>query len=619
MKALDHLLQAIRAAAVYNPEVQVAPACILWPDSDRQWESIMPILQSQLPELLILGNYDPKQRMGPAIWLRCMIAGCLEDVSLPEDRIPIIYLPNVSRRDLRAIESCPDFLKPLAELQYRGVIWSQINAKDWTILAWLKSEQTGLGLDVAQDNDTKNAMQLALHRFLEEDISLLKGKRLDRDYFNTLLSGGDPIRDLLLWLDDADAFQKSRGINEWKAFIEICKSQLNFDPQTEGVLSGAALLANHEGPWQAVWKRYREAPVHYPGIPKQIRKCKAPDFDLLANVQSAGGWPQWNENQEAILRRDLLSLAKKPGHEATDAIAKYEERHRARRASVWAELDEAPLARALQYLAVMAKITKVGLAAGSMKDLSVKYQSDGWLADDAVLRAMAQVNRAEDIDAIGTAVRSIYLPWLEESARHLQKVWKSDKKNPPGKHSEYVSEECLLFVDGLRFDCAKRLSEKLREYGCKVEESVMWAALPSVTATGKPAVAPLSADTDWVKDKSADSGFEAMSTVQLRKAIEKSGYSIVSSPHSHLSELSENKKIWHEFGNIDRKGHDHGWKLARQIDALILEIQERIVELLATGWKRIRVVTDHGWLLMPGVAKKQVQVLVITNGDVVQP
>ncbi|MCW5599568.1 MAG: hypothetical protein KIT59_10745 [Nitrosomonas sp.] len=276
VKVVNHLIKTIRDAAVYNPEIQVAPACILWPDHDRQWEAIIPVLQSGLPELMILGDYVPDRRSGPAIWLRCVIAGRAEDVSLPKDRAPIFYLPGVSRQDLRAIESCPDYLKPLAELQYRGVIWSQINAKDWTILAYLKSDQGELGLDVAQDNDAKNAMQLALYRLLDEDVSLLKAKRLDKDYFNTLLTGGDPIRDLLQWLDQGDAFQVSRGENEWKTFVEVCKSQLAFNPQSEGILAGATRLAKHEAPWHAVWERYCEAPKRYRNIPSQIRKCPPP-------------------------------------------------------------------------------------------------------------------------------------------------------------------------------------------------------------------------------------------------------------------------------------------------------------------------------------------------------
>lgn len=224
------LMVAIRDAAVFNPEVQVAPACILWPDRDRQWEAVLPVLQAELPELFVLGDFTPEKRTGPAIWLRCILADQTEEAVVPANHTPIFYLPGVSRQGLRAVESCPERLKPLAELQYRGTIWSQINAKDWTILAFLKSDQGGLGLDVAQDADTKNAMQLALYRLLDEEAELLKGKRLDKDYFNTLLTGGDPVRDVLQWLDQGDTFQRTRGENEWKAFVEVCKSQFVFNP-----------------------------------------------------------------------------------------------------------------------------------------------------------------------------------------------------------------------------------------------------------------------------------------------------------------------------------------------------------------------------------------------------
>jgi len=191
MRILDGLIKAVRDAAVFNPEVQVAPVCILWPDRDRQWEAVIPRLQNDLsacdaqagmPELLVLGDYDPERKTGPAIWLRCVIARKVDDIPFSEDITPILYLPGVSRQDLRAVEICPESLKPLAELQYLGVIWSQVNGKDWTILAFLKSDQGGLGLDVAKDKATLSAMQLSLYRLLDEEVELLKGKRLDKGY-----------------------------------------------------------------------------------------------------------------------------------------------------------------------------------------------------------------------------------------------------------------------------------------------------------------------------------------------------------------------------------------------------------------------------------------------------
>lgn len=83
----------------FNLEVQVAPACILWPDSERQWEAAISVLQAELSELMILGDYSPEKRTGPTIWLRCVIAGRAPDATLPTDRTPILYLPGVSRQD----------------------------------------------------------------------------------------------------------------------------------------------------------------------------------------------------------------------------------------------------------------------------------------------------------------------------------------------------------------------------------------------------------------------------------------------------------------------------------------------------------------------------------------
>jgi hypothetical protein len=92
------------------------------PAGDRQWETIIPRLQKDLPELFVLGDYAAENRTGPGIWLRCVVAGKVEEYKEfldPEvNKLPvIIYLPGVSRRDMRAVESCPEPLKPIADLR----------------------------------------------------------------------------------------------------------------------------------------------------------------------------------------------------------------------------------------------------------------------------------------------------------------------------------------------------------------------------------------------------------------------------------------------------------------------------------------------------------------------
>lgn len=603
---IDALVQKIRDAARFNPDLQVAPACILWPDRDRQWEAVIPRLQGEIPELLVLGDYQPDKRTGPAIWLRCALAGNRDGIHLPPDCPPIIYLPGISRQELRAVENCPEALKPLAELQYRGVIWSQINAKDWTILAFLKSDQGGLGLDVAQDNDTKSAMQLALYRLLDEEIGLLQGKPLGKDYFNTLLTGGDPVRDLLQWLDQGDSFQQGRTENEWKGFVEVCKSQLGFNPQTQGVLAGTSKLAAHEGAWQSVWNRFCESPHRYPNIPDQINRCKPPIFDLFTSVETASGWPQWNQTEEDGLRRELQSLNTLPPHVVSTRLLELEKQHAARRLLVWAELGKSPLVQALEALVLLVNTTRNGLASGSLQDLMAGYATTGWQADDAVMKALAAVDKAADVEAVSTAIRCVYLPWLEASARHLQKLV-CHGEYPGGtirttKTAAYSQGECILFVDGLRFDTAKSLMEKLERCRFEVTEQPVWAALPSVTATGKAAITPvrdkisgMEGNTDFEPSVAA-TGQSLKGGYHLKKLLTDNGWTLLERANNGNAQGN----AWCEFGDIDHEGHDRGWKLAKHLDTLLDDITERITALLQAGWKNIRVVTDHGWLLMPG-------------------
>lgn len=105
-----------------------------------------------MPELLTLGGYDPDVRAGPAIWLRCVVDGTIEPSGMPAAdgpiepsdrgpaaRVPIIYLPGLKRGNLRAGESCPEAVRPLVELLYRGVLWNHPNGRDWTVATFLGS------------------------------------------------------------------------------------------------------------------------------------------------------------------------------------------------------------------------------------------------------------------------------------------------------------------------------------------------------------------------------------------------------------------------------------------------------------------------------------------------
>ena len=201
---LDRLAELLAKAASGNSHTAATAVAVLWTDKERQWEGAIGQLRQAMPRLLTLGDFNIEQRSGPAIWLKCAIAGSLPAVQF--EGVPVVYLPGVSRAELRAIESCPRDLQPLAELQYRGVLWSQANAKDWTLGAFLASKSGGLGLDVAQDKATQEALSQALQAgvLLDRSVDEFKGRSINAEWLLGLLAP-NPTRDLLLWMNAPDA------------------------------------------------------------------------------------------------------------------------------------------------------------------------------------------------------------------------------------------------------------------------------------------------------------------------------------------------------------------------------------------------------------------------------
>lgn len=58
------------------------------------------------------------------------------------------------------------------------------------------------------------------------------------------------------------------------------------------------------------------------------------------------------------------------------------------------------------------------------------------------------------------------------------------------------------------------------------------------------------------------------------------------------------------MGELDHRGHDVGIRLVDHLDGEVGRIVARIRELIDAGWSRLNVLTDHGWLLLPGGLEK---------------
>lgn len=598
MNFTDTLIDSINKASVYNANDQTPPACIIWTDQDAQWQALFPALIGHLP-IFQLGEYDPESRTGPAYWLRCVIAGMFPEIYSPEQGVPILYLPGVSRQELRAVEDCPKALQPLAELQYRGVLWSQKNAKDWTVAAFLQSHDGGLGIEVSADQATRDAMLRSLPKLAMEAVEHLQQQvPLKAAFFDALLNP-DETRSLLEWLNNPSFYKQNLTEQEWQAFCSICQQKYKFHPEKDGQLNAALLLGERMDAWKAVWERYRETPTLHPLIPQLLRQIRPLQFDLFDRSES---WPQDNEAAEEELRDKLAALSQLPAKEAREQIRTLDELHGIRRTWVWAQLGNAPLAIALEKLKQIADGTKRALSGNSVSALAQAYNEWGWQVDLASIQVLEMIHKSgsvENIKAIEIALHAIYSPWLEESAITFQKVVKQE-----GYTSSTLAKPqngtCILFSDALRTDLAHWLKQVLTSEGCRVEIDAHLSALPPITATSKPALPNLSGKISGSASSTLNPTIEgrgaSLTAEHLRKLLAEDGYQI-------LSENDPGNPIgiaWSEIGAIDAYGHDHGVRLVLNLQNELNAIKNRIVGLLHHGWKQVILVTDHGWLLMPG-------------------
>jgi hypothetical protein len=594
---LDQLLASIDRAMIHNAHDE-PPVALLWPDEHGHWESIIERLAEERPIVTLSDDYDPARRRGPGIWVRCVVAGTV-DVGLPEGKT-IVYLPGHARSEIRAVDHCPEEIAPVAELQYRSKWFAHPKARDWSPRALFRDQQDGLGLDIAGDEATNQALQLALPAFLNESYDRVVGQYLDADYFLALVNP-DLVRTLLRWIENPNGARDRMGDAEFDAFVQRSVADLGFDPSVDGDITACRKLARRQGKWADAWQRFAEAPGLYPGLADQLRKAR-PD-ELIVDDRDV--WPQENERDEEQLRARLLDLATLVPNGARNEISRLESEHSWRRTTVWAEMDCAPLAMALEQLVVLADITNQSLSSGSLSSLTDDYTSRGWRADDALLRALAAVQAGPDREAVGAAASSVYRSWLDDGARALQQIIGPLANNHTYQAGAAASDNAgtiTVFVDGLRYDLAERLREQLADAGTEPTLTNSLAALPTVTETSKPALVPLPVGAlvagDELKAARPD-GVNAAIGV-LRTLLTDAGVQVLDA-----SELGDpGGTAWTEAGQVDHFGHDTEVDVVDRLDAEIASIAGRIRALLAAGWQRVEVVTDHGWILLPGGMEK---------------
>lgn len=611
---LDVIVQALRDAAAFNSGVTSAPAAVLWADPGRTWEKVVRHLQEAAP-ILVLGEYDPEAARGPALWLRAVLASpdsaeLSERVAQHNEHNPwVIYMPGVSRGSVIEAADLDDSLAPLAEIETRSNWWPSAQSRTpWTPHSFLASKQ-GAGLDIASDGATKTALAEVLDKILFEDIGDLgRMGRLDSTRLHRLVLD-DTVRTLLDWLNDQETVKASLDVAQWQALVASCKVEYGFDIDKDGALTAACKLGSRYGNWEAVWQRFAENPGRYPHIPKLLDQARPAVLPVFGeSVPHPDSWPSWNNEQEDALRSALATLDTET--DPQERIKELAVAHTTREDTVWADLGQAPLALAVSHLAELADRIVTSSAKTMLKDQIAWYSGEGHVIDELALRAIAATRTAQDRTAVTRALGAIYDTWLDQSAREFQKAAVSGYNGQTGL--DIGAGTCVVYVDALRYDLGMRIVRRLSGLDAVVEPRQ--AAFPSVTPTGQPAVAPIDIKvTGGSVFDAADGQGRSVKGAVLRSALADAGVQFLEWDTAQTGDPAGT--AWTQTNMIDSLGHSHGHQMADLIDHHLFLVAERIRALFEAGWRKVLVVTDHGFLLPGGPAQKVNLPLQVTEGD----
>jgi hypothetical protein len=595
----DKVVHALKQAGNHNSNVMVKPEVILWPDPENQWCDVMEVLQESIPHLLIYGRYEPSKKQGPAIWLKCMIAKVLPEANWDEDAIPIIYLPGVAKSDLRNVENAVFNFQPLLEYQYTGTLFIQENGREWSILAFVENPINGLGIKLAKDNATKEALKKTLPSIFQDREVLANKTIIDADYLNNQLFP-DIIPTILKWMCKGDVFLNTMDSGKREVFTNLCRSQYDFEPDFRNIIAIAEKFGAQKNAWKYVWQMYANAPKRYPEMEDLLRSAKPSDLGSGIFALPQESWPQVNEEKEDALRQSLVEAAKLDVHKALDELHKLEEEHCPRRKWVWFEIGKSPLTDSLQYMVQMATAASESFSFTSIDALKKYYETSGYKADQYMRKSLAVVKSAKDKAIVISLIQLLYKPWLEKITNKFQALVKTDSSIFTSQSAADEKEAFVLFVDAFRFELAEAFMDRISQVNRTISLKAVWSAIPSVTPTAKPHVSPIataiSTHSNINEFRPQLNNSKDLKTNIFREALTEKHFKYV----THANDIRAEGNYWQEIGDIDTKGHQEQSDIVKRIDELFDQVQEAINVAFEKGIKRIKIVTDHGWLLLPG-------------------
>jgi hypothetical protein len=606
---------------------------VLWFDSHREWEGLLPYLKPHLPLLVFEGSQ---------LHLRYQL------VSRPAGQRTVVYLP------FKAIESTGR-----GEVEYLRPFLYTSKVFDSTIESVLRDQ----GIALPEASGAMRAIRPLLPALAV--ASLGKGRafwdgivnletalaRLIPDFEDVLLRLlASPVRTLA----ELEA-QKAAG-----PFFELLASLFGVDAPGEGeeeawadrftatlCLVDVYLAAGK--PDDFPFRRILPDPVHWERCRNFLRKWQRDEMfrDAFARRARAvdgqyalAGWvkglPQppvtggflnveraiWEET-----RGQLDAIADKPQAVAFCRARRETFHQRAR--GFWAKEGSLAEWAALERMAEVVIGADDALAElaryPTVQALVGRYTQTWWQIDRAYRRFRAVLDRGVGhLDSTLKWTQRIYQDFLEAVNGRLVETLVQEGQWPPsgtalgvgdlwkGAPTGGAGRRGVLIVDALRYELGQELAERLR-LGPQAGPDAALSPLPSVTPLGMAALLPGWPDfqVDYADDQwriTAPGFADNLATRAGRLTwleAHLAGVAIfdlgewLSTPLADVSKSA----LWIVVTSteIDALGEGVGTVAWHAFDALLERLEQAVRRLLALGCAEIHVVSDHGFLLRESI------------------
>jgi len=606
MTLIQRLRVQIEDKMSFQSGLETAPDCVLWPDKSGEWQNLVSTIAYDGFSIFRLGPFEASEKRGPASYLLWAIH------HVQKDSLKVLYLPGVGIEELRAVDSCPLEIQPLAGLRYRSATFIHPNGKDWSIPGWFCSS-SGAGLKMEDTDLARGLLRSSFKTLLEKEMTDLDNCIWTADS----LSGAvitDPSLSALEWLGSQGA-KTSVAVEGWPAFRDKAMRDFGFNPEKDSGLQVAQKLASANPKLEEIWKRFVENPSRHPGIEMILSLLPIPESkkdELIPPDRSR--YPLWYRSQISSATDELKQLASSQDHRAIrlgleTLWKKYSELEE----TVWARLDPIPFLPLLRQICELARLTTLQPPAAGWEEIIQWYLKDGSTTDLLALRLIGWKADLSLKPVVVTLIDLLYRSWLESLSSLAEQAYRNDPsafiKQPLASSIPYIEGEAVLFVDALRLDLGCVLHDRLTAAGLLSELQAGLTVLPSTTSTAKAAASPLCKDLHGGNIDEDDAypvlDGKACTAVILRKGLQERGWLTLAGDLDALPAASHtSSKAWLEHGDLDTRGHEGS--LPDQWSSILDGIVFTVSRLLSSGWKRVRIVTDHGWLLTPTALPKTV-------------